>query len=141
MAGLREDVGGVEVGAVVGVTVDAAHQQADLVDRDAVGGALRRQAALVDDGERVGDGEELVEILGDDDDGRAAGGEVDSAWWIEAAAPASTPQVGWETTRTSGTCSTSRPMMNFCRLPPEGEPAVAAGPVALTAKAFITSSA
>ena len=50
-----------------------------------------------------------------------------SAWWIAAAAPASTPQVGCETTSTSGTCSTSRPMMNFCRLPPESEPASGGG--------------
>ncbi len=64
-----------------------------------------------------------------------------SAWWIAAAAPASTPQVGWETTRTSGTWRTSRPMMNFCRLPPESEPASAAGPVALTPKARMISAA
>ena len=62
-------------------------------------------------------------------------------WWMAAAAPASTPQVGCETTSTSGICKTSRPMMNFCRLPPESEPAVAAGPVALTPKARMISSA
>ena len=54
------------------------------------------------------------------------------AWWIAAAAPASTPQVGWQTTSASGLCRISRPMMNFCRLPPESEPASAPGPVALT---------
>ena len=30
-------------------------------------------------------------------------------------------------------------MMNFCRLPPESDPAIAPGPCALTAKAAITS--
>ena len=34
MAGLRVEVGGGDVGAVVGLAVDAAHQQADLLDRD-----------------------------------------------------------------------------------------------------------
>ena len=29
-------------------------------------------------------------------------------------------------------------MMNFCRLPPDSEPAVERGPVALTAKVLIT---
>ena len=41
------------------------------------------------------------------------------AWWMAAAAPASTPQVGCETTSTPGFCSTSRPTTNFCRLPPD----------------------
>ncbi len=44
---------------------------------------------------------------------------VISAWWMAAAAPASTPQVGCETTSTPGFCSTSRPTTNFCRLPPD----------------------
>ncbi len=38
---------------------------------------------------------------------------------MTAAAPASTPQVGWLTTSTPGSRRISRPTMNFCRLPPE----------------------
>ena len=45
------------------VAVDAAHQQADLVDRDLADLHRRRQAADVDDGERVAEREQLVEVL------------------------------------------------------------------------------
>jgi len=38
---------------------------------------------------------------------------------MTAAAPASTPQVGWLTTRTTGLRRISRPTMNFCKLPPD----------------------
>ena len=38
---------------------------------------------------------------------------------MTAAAPASTPQVGWLTTSTPGSRKISRPTMNFCRLPPD----------------------
>ncbi len=41
-----------------------------------------------------------------------------SAWRMVVAAPASTPQVGWQTTSTPGRRSNSRPTTNFCRLPP-----------------------
>ena len=61
-----------------------------------------------------------------------------SAWWMAAAAPASTPQVGWLTTSTLGFCRISRPMMYFCRFPPESDPASDAGPSALTAKSAMT---
>ena len=44
-------------------------------------------------------------------------------------------------TRTSGFCMISRPMMNFCRLPPDSNSATAEGPVALTEKVLITVSA
>src|SRR5690606_35936696 len=46
-----------------------------------------------------------------------------SACRIRAAAPASTPQVGWFTMITDGWRSSSRPMMNFCRLPPDRDAA------------------
>src|SRR5580698_10466387 len=36
-----------------------------------------------------------------------------------AAAPASTPHVGWLTIRTPGSRRISRPTMNFCKLPPD----------------------
>ncbi len=49
------------------------------------------------------------------------------ALWIVAAAPASTPQVGCAATSTAGACRISRPMMNFCRLPPDRLPARASG--------------
>ena len=39
--------------------------------------------------------------------------------WMPAAAPASTPQVGCAAISTDGACSISRPITNFCRLPPE----------------------
>ena len=42
-----------------------------------------------------------------------------SAWRMVAAAPASTPQVGWLTTSTPGSRRISRPTTNFCRLPPD----------------------
>ena len=67
--------------------------------------------------------------------------EIDQRLVDRRRRPASTPQVGCDTISTSGTCSTSRPMMNFCRLPPDSDPAVASGPVAFTAKTRITSSA
>ncbi len=60
---------------------------------------------------------------------------------MAAAAEASTPQVGWLTASTSGFCSISRPMTNFCRLPPESERAATWGPGVRTSKASITSSA
>ena len=44
-----------------------------------------------------------------------------SARWIAAAAPASTPQVGWLTTNVEGVCMISRPTRNFCRLPPDSD--------------------
>ena len=40
---------------------------------------------------------------------------------MEAAAAASTPQVGWFTINTFGSCCISRPITNFCKLPPESE--------------------
>ena len=60
---------------------------------------------------------------------------------IWAAAPTSTPQVGWETSSTLGSASISRPMMNFCRLPPDRLRAGACGPAALTLKRSISSDA
>ena len=51
-----------------------------------------------------------------------------------AAARASTPQVGWLTTSTAGDCSTSRPITNFCRLPPESARALASVPGVRTSK-------
>ena len=44
-----------------------------------------------------------------------------TASWMASAAPASTPQVGWLITSTLGSCSTSRPTRNFCRLPPDSD--------------------
>jgi len=41
------------------------------------------------------------------------------AWRIAAAAPASTPQVGWLTISRRGSRKISRPTTNFCKLPPE----------------------
>ena len=72
--------------------------------------------------------EQLVQVLRDDQHGRTWPARSISAWWIAAAAPASTPQVGCETTSTPGFCSTSRPTMNFCRLPPDRLRAAASTP-------------
>ena len=58
-----------------------------------------------------------------------------SACRIAAAAEASTPHVGWLTTSATGRCSTSRPITNFCRLPPESERAALSGPGVRTSKA------
>jgi hypothetical protein len=53
---------------------------------------------------------------------------------ISAAAPTSTPQVGWLTISSFGLASISRPTMNFCRLPPDRLLAAAPVPPALTLK-------
>ena len=68
----------------------------------------------------VGDLEDLVEVLADRRarPRRARRGRSAPAGWC-AAAPASTPQVGWLTTSTPGLRIISRPTTNFCRLPPE----------------------
>ncbi len=63
------------------------------------------------------------------------------ASWIASAAPASTPQVGWLITSTLGSCNTSRPTRNFCRLPPDSDRASAFGPVVRTSKRLMMSSA
>ena len=60
---------------------------------------------------------------------------------MAAAAAASTPQVGWFTTKTSGLCKTSRPMTNFCKLPPERERAALAALGVRTSKAPMMRSA
>ena len=60
---------------------------------------------------------------------------------IAAAADASTPQVGWLTTNTSGRCRTSRPITNFCKLPPDNERAAFAALGVRTSKASIIRSA
>ncbi len=70
-----------------------------------------------------------------------AAASATSALWIAAAAPASTPHVGWLTTSRAGSCSTSRPTTNFCRLPPESERASAAGPLVRTSKSRMMSLA
>ena len=57
-----------------------------------------------------------------------------SARRITEAAPASTPQVGWLTTSTPGSRRISRPTMNFCRLPPDSDPAVGFSAPARTSK-------
>ena len=80
----------------------------------------RRQPAVEHHRDAVGDLGKFVEILADDQH-RACRGAARSisAWRMVAAAPASTPQVGWLTTSTPGSRRISRPTMNFCKLPPE----------------------
>ncbi len=58
--------------------------------------------------------------------------------WMVAAAPASTPQVGCAAISTEGACSISRPMMNFCRLPPERLRAALSTPGVRTSKSATT---
>ena len=41
--------------------------------------------------------------------------------WMNSIAPMSTPRVGWETRRSFGLSSNSRPMISFCWLPPESD--------------------
>ena len=75
---------------------------------------------LMDDRHAVGDLEQLVEILADRRRRRCPPvARSTSACRISRAAPASTPQVGWSTTSKRGLRMISRPMTNFCRLPPE----------------------
>lgn len=64
-----------------------------------------------------------------------------SAWWMRAAAPMSTPQVGWAANSTRGAPSSSRPTMNFCRLPPDRLRAGARGDTARTPWRAITRAA
>ena len=54
---------------------------------------------------------------------------------ICAAAPTSTPQVGWLTISSLGLASISRPTMNFCRLPPDRLLAAAPGAAGLDVEA------
>ena len=51
---------------------------------------------------------------------------------MSAAAPTSTPQVGWLTISNLGLASISRPTKNFCKLPPDKLLAAACGPPVLT---------
>ena len=67
----------------------------------AVGKRLR-QLAVEHHRDAVGDFGEFVEVLARHQHGGAAAARSSSAWRITAAAPASTPQVGWLTTRTAG---------------------------------------
>ena len=55
----------------------AAHQQADLLERRLGARQRLRQLAIVHDGDRVGDLEQLVEILADDQHRRAAARQFD----------------------------------------------------------------
>src|SRR5277367_6857053 len=59
------------------VAVHAAHEQADLLDRHFANLHRRRQAAEIDDRDRVAKGKKLVEVLRDDHDRRAARGQID----------------------------------------------------------------
>src|SRR4051812_17844710 len=57
--------------------VQAAHHQPDLLDRGLRGRDGGREAAGVDDRDAVAEREQLVQVLGNDEDGRPAGGEVE----------------------------------------------------------------
>src|SRR5208283_4873744 len=48
-----------------GIAMDAAHEQPDLLDRSLADLHRLRQPAKVDDGDRVAERQELVEVLGD----------------------------------------------------------------------------
>src|SRR3954466_9181517 len=56
---------------------DAHHGEPDLVARPGQGGASFAQLAPMDTGDAVGDLEDLVEVLADDEHGRALVGEID----------------------------------------------------------------
>ena len=57
--------------------MDPAHEQADFLDRDSRRIDSRGQHAHIEHGEAIADRQQLVEILGDDDNRRPGGGEVD----------------------------------------------------------------
>ena len=59
---------------------------------------------------------------------------------IEEAAAASTPHVGWFTIKIFGFCINSRPITNFCKLPPDNDLARASDPLVRTSNFFIISS-
>ena len=60
---------------------------------------------------------------------------------MAAAAPASTPQVGWATMKTRGSRTISRPTTNFCRLPPESDRAACSTPAVRTSNCLTICSA
>src|SRR5207253_10161411 len=62
---------------VAGIGPHAAHPYADFLDGRVADGLRGRQAALGDDGEPVAHLEELVELLGYDENGRAVVAEID----------------------------------------------------------------
>ena len=70
-----------------------------------------------------------------------ASARSDSTWRINAAAPASTPQVGWLITSTRGSRSSSRPTTNFCRLPPDSADAAGFAWLARTSNRSVTRAA
>src|ERR1700722_15695073 len=59
------------------VAMNAAHEQADLFDRNLADLHRQRQAAEVDDGDRVAKREQFIEVLRDVYDRRATRGEID----------------------------------------------------------------
>src|SRR5271165_4446899 len=59
------------------IAVHAAHEQPDLLDRRLANLDRLREPAEVDDRDRVAKGQKLVEVLRDDEHGRAARREID----------------------------------------------------------------
>ena len=120
----------------------AAHQRpicsiGRLGDRDRL-----RQPAFGDHRDAVAEREDLVQVLRDHDHRRAIVGQIDQRLvdrgrraGIDAPGRLRRPPARF------GLCFTSRPTMNFCRLPPDSERASAAGPVVRTSKLLITSPA
>src|ERR1700730_7986849 len=62
---------------LLGRALYAAHQDAELLGRDLADRPRRRQGSLGNDGDAVAEREDLVEVLGDDQDGGARFGKVD----------------------------------------------------------------
>ncbi len=100
----------------VRMAVRPAHQEADLLARDAVGIVRRRQVTLGNHGDAVGNLEDLVEVWLMTSTAEPERARSISAWRMVAAAPASTPQVGWQTTKTPGLRSNSRPTTKFLQV-------------------------
>src|SRR5208337_1163176 len=59
------------------VSVHAAHQEPDLLDRDLSDLERLRQSAEIEDSQRVAEHQKLVEVLRDDKHRRAARGKID----------------------------------------------------------------
>ena len=122
--------------------VHSRHQEADRLARRFARFARLGQPPGVNDRDAVADLEEFVEILADDQHRDAPRAVRSSrAWRIAAEASASTPQVGWLTTKRPGSLRISRPTTNFCKFPPDSVRASGSAPDLRTSKAATTSFA
>ena len=86
----------------------------------AVAGSSRAtDATAVDDEERVGQADQLLEIGRDEDRGQAGGARRAQLVPDRRLGADVDPRVGWAATSAVGAAISSRPMISFCWLPPD----------------------